>query len=693
MKTYEEMARDVLKRRDEELLKMKETQSFKEFNAPPEIVYPASPKKLGLLPKIAIPCAAAVLVGAVGVTVWSKLPSREGKYIQSGAETGNPENQHADIAPEDPYSVWVSDCHSGTPGSARETKINIVKLDDHQLGKTQLADQIHIEDNPNYKFEPLTIEELNELYQIEFNRLSRLHTDWSEEHGDLQRIVRETPSVVTESYAATGSRTIISTLNKLTYKTPNGAKIEVTADRDFSTDLSELGFSDEEFSVLGGYRAIIASYDYNGEILYGAIIDMNGTNVQISAEGLSEVEFVQVLREYTDAFDNAGENGEEDYIYIHDTMPEFFETINPFTQYNDKYASDELTFDPIDDINRYYGLEFDRLTKLHSDWKEQHSDYGIKCYDSEDEFSVSREIVSTRNGIYYTLPNTAELRVSAEIGSLNLVTPGVPLVGERVYSRVNGCDAMIYRGSEPFDDREFPNGGAVFGAVVEMGHTVIHFSAAGLTEEEFLGVLRDYTAPNPEFEESMMSIRVCVDDNYHVLEEMPKFLAQQHPFGVFCGNTFDGYTRKNLTIHEANYFYNIEFDRLGKLHTDWVEQGKDSIRFYEVDGDDELYKRGTCNSLTYTTPNGSAIYVCAQLGSLLLPETAGEWPLYSTSYVNGLSVTIYRVSGEYDEKKYPNGDARFGAMFNMNGSMVNIEAMGLTEEEFIKVLREFTAWH
>lgn len=501
MKTYEEMARDVLKRRDEELLKIQKTQSFNTFDAPPEVAYPAIPKKRKLLPKIAIPCAAAVLVGAVGVTVWRNVPHR-GKYIQNGVETGAPENQHADIAPEGPYSVWVSDCHSGTPGSARETKINIVKLDGHPLGKNERADQIH-EENLNFKFEPLTIEELNELYQIEFNRLSRLHTDWDMTYDRLGRTVRETPGVTTESYAVSSSREIISTSNTLTYKTPNGAEIEVTADRDFKTELSELGFSEEEFSVLGGYRAIVASASHDGEILYGAIIDMAGTNVQISAEGLSEDEFVQVLREYTEC---ETPETSEDIIIIHDYIPEFFEEINPFNQNNSQYDPIKLTFEPISDINRYYGLEFDRLTKLRSDWQEQHIEFGIYSRYFEDEFSIGKEIVSTRNSIHYTLPNTAELYVTAMTGSLNLVTPGMPLVGERVYSRVNGCDAMIYRNGDLHNMRVYPNGNVKFGAVVEMGNAVLHFSAAGLTEEEFLGALRDFTAPNPEFDASQVIV-------------------------------------------------------------------------------------------------------------------------------------------------------------------------------------------
>lgn len=486
MKTYEEMARDVLKRRDEELQKIQQTS---QNNAPPEVFYPAS-KKRRLLPKIAIPCAAAVLVGAVGVTLWNKVP-RRGEYIQNYAdEVENPENQRNDIALEAPFS------QSGTPAyTARETKINIVRLDSHRLGKNEPADVIHVEDSSNCKYEPLTMEELNELYRIEFNKLSRLHTDWSEEHGDLRRIVREYPSVTTESYMASGSREIISTLNSLTYKTPNGAEIEVSADRDFKTDLSKLGFSEEDYSVLNGYQAIVASASYEGETLYGAVIDMEGTNVQISAEGLSESEFVQILREYTDAFDNI-DNSEQDCIYIHDIMPESFRQINPFNQYNDKYDPNELTFEPINDINRYYGFEFDRLTRLHSDWNEQRGDLGIYTRTTEDEMSVTHEIVWTRNRIYYTLPNTAEFYVEAQHGSLpaldhsTMVDGTVPEVN--YFSKVNGYAAMIYRGGDSYDTRIFPNGDTRFGAVVEMEGTLVHLSAAGLTEEEFIMVLREY---------------------------------------------------------------------------------------------------------------------------------------------------------------------------------------------------------
>lgn len=592
MKTYEEMARDVLKRRDEELqkTKTKKTQNYEFTDTPPETVYPASPKKLRLLPKIAVPCAAAVLVGTVGVTVWNNNRRGEGHVRNPAAqlEFGTLDTNMAGAAASD-GSVG----YSGTTNAAsRETKINILDyerflgdLDDNEkvvpgdTGITEHIDKstvfkrlddleytpITCDGLPEYKlttdsgtvywlnfsgkwvwkngmefeaklpddiidwlennkdsidlescsltvdgdigenygreFNDMTIDELNDMYGIKFDKLSELHSDWKVYHNRFGTIYKEYPPVVTESYAASGSREIISTLNELTYTTPNGAKLEISAELAAFPEMPELELSEEDYSVLNGHRALVMRAEYEGETIYGAVIQMGGdfvqtdhtdrTRVSIRAEGFSEEEFVKLLREYTRADGKIADD-----IVIHDTMPDYFRNLNPFSPVCGNLF-DELDFEPSADINRYYGIEFDRITRLHGDWNAQHNDFGIYTRDTADEFSVSHEIVWTRNRINYTLPNTAEFYVEAQDGSLPPIGAGSFADGThpefKAYSRVNGFRAMIYHSGDAYDDREFPNGDTRFGAVVEIGGTVVHLSAAGLTEEEFLNVLREYT--------------------------------------------------------------------------------------------------------------------------------------------------------------------------------------------------------
>lgn len=481
MKTYEEMARDVLKRRDEELLKVQKTQNHTADNMQPEVVYPASGKRR-LLPKIAIPCAAAVLVGAVGAAVWNNIP--QGGYIQNIVA-----ERDTEIGPplaEGPEIVSDNDNQDNAPASAeRETKINIV---DTSIASTNIPPAIDFPTD-DLKFEPYTLEKLNEFYGIEFNRFSRLHTDWNEECGALGIRVRETEGIVTENYAASSSREVADTYNRIDYTTPDGSNIMVTAER-FAA-ISDFGVSKEEHSLLNGYDAVIARVTGapGADLLYHCSVDMDGTTVHIDVNGLSEQEFIKLILEYTN-------NSVSDEIFIHDTMPQFFRDVNPFGSVCGNLL-DDTDFEPISDINRYYRLEFDRLTRLHSDWNEQHSDFGIYTRTTDDGIAVMHKIVWARNRIYYTLPNTAELYVEAQQGSLPSFDTGTFIDGtvpaNKTFSTVNGYSAMIYRSGDSYDDRIFPNGDTRFGAVVEIDNTVVHLSAAGLTEEEFLNVLYEYT--------------------------------------------------------------------------------------------------------------------------------------------------------------------------------------------------------
>ena len=172
---------------------------------------------------------------------------------------------------------------------------------------------------------------------------------------------------------------------------------------------------------------------------------------------------------------------------------------------------------------------------------------------------------------------------------------------------------------------------------------------------------------------------------------MPQFLVEHDPFK---SNKFldpsEG-TFKAFTAEEANIFYDIEFDRLGRLHKDWDEQGRDDLGIRYKDYPSTETTDGAAaggrvvseqtNTLYYTTPSGSDIYVSANIAAIPKPETEAD--VYKSSCVNGHYAVIYRGGRNgYDAKVYPNNNATFGAMIEFGGTVVKITSAGLSEDEF-----------
>ncbi|MDE7230654.1 MAG: hypothetical protein K2N56_09255 [Oscillospiraceae bacterium] len=184
---------------------------------------------------------------------------------------------------------------------------------------------------------------------------------------------------------------------------------------------------------------------------------------------------------------------------------------------------DPLDLDPytMDQLYSFYRIEFDRLTKLHSDWALQHEPLGIYKKYSDDGFAASMSMYCTRNTLNYTTDTGAKVTVSAQLNRFdplsaekfakdkpftptlseptnfydengNLIgqgtgsynpdnDPNLPVNDEGV-SLVNGYDAYIYRDSS-----------GDFAADINM-NTRVRITAAGLSEAEFLKILDEYTA-------------------------------------------------------------------------------------------------------------------------------------------------------------------------------------------------------
>lgn len=168
-------------------------------------------------------------------------------------------------------------------------------------------------------------------------------------------------------------------------------------------------------------------------------------------------------------------------------------------------------------LNSYYGIEFDRLTRLHPDWELQHDPLGIYIREENGGYMASVSAYRTLNTLNYTTDKGAGIIVMAQrlkfdslhterfakdkpftptlpeaysdpagsyggIGAYNPdKDPNKPTNDEGV-SLLNGYDAYIYRDS---------NG--AFAADIDMG-TRVRILAGGLSEEEFLQILDEYTA-------------------------------------------------------------------------------------------------------------------------------------------------------------------------------------------------------
>lgn len=691
MKTYEEMARDVLKRRDEELqLTSRDPLSF---NAPPEVVYPASPKKRRLLPRIAIPCAAAVTAAAVGICVWNKIPQR----------TTYRNNLVAD-ADEDKLN-YIYNAFSSHKYVDPITPVTFESV--YKGGKTDIhinsgSENYNDNNTPHSEEDFISIpdDKINSFYRIEFDRLTNYYTDWKSEHAPFGYYNRDIETSDMVEHPVHG----YYSYNQITYTTESGEKLTVSA----SYEKLRIAGENEKTSLLNGFDAFINQLP-NGDF----VADINmGANVRITAESVSEARFLDIL----DVFTMPSHRLNNKDIKIHEKAPEFFEAENPFKM-PDTPNLDSCDFKQctIEQLNDYYGIEFDRLTRLHKDWKEWHADYDdglLGIYTDP----ASGKIVYARNYINYQLPNGAFIDVTAKFGGelpVEVYNGTNDFIPPTTYSTINGCQAMLSRSGfagESYDAKIYPNGDQNFGAVIKMGNTLVHFKTAGLTEEQFITVLKEYTE-NYNADNT--------DNDIVIHPKKPQAFAEKDPFFLVCGNLLDpevfkkytfeqlnGYYSNPLvnlvtidaddlvkyTMEELNSYYGIEFDRLTRLHGDWEElHGNLGIyrhKFNYTEYGDYDVINWTHNAIHYTLPDSSVLTVEAQEGGKLPdPETwSSPTPCYSR--VNGCKAMIY-LDGD-DSKTYPNGSGIITAVIEKNGTLIRLRTAGFTEEQFLNVLDEYT---
>lgn len=312
MKTSEQMTHDVLERRDKELKER-------------------SIKRRRIM-KIGVPCAAALAIIAVcGADMAAR--SRGGYYVHNlinipefaGPEifTSEPEiffqgYQSTNLlgVVEDPEQIDFTNPNAG------QNDIHIINVSNFNVDNGVATDPLDLD--------PYTMEQLYSYYRIEFDRLTKLHSSWKLQHEPLGIYKKYS----NDGFAA--SMSMYCTRNTLNYTTDAGAKVTVSAQLGKFDPLSTEKFAKDKPFKAPSYD-VIDIYDENGNLIgqaatsynpgndvsrpvndngvsmvngydayiycdsqgnFAADIDMN-TRVRITADGLTEAEFLKILDEYT----------------------------------------------------------------------------------------------------------------------------------------------------------------------------------------------------------------------------------------------------------------------------------------------------------------------------------------------------------------------------------------------------------
>lgn len=625
MKTYEEMARDVLKRRDEELLKINHPAD----EAPPEIVYPAISKKRGWLPKIAIPCAAAVLVGTVGVTVWKNNHKRS-TYI----------NHHvAELSPQD-------DRTSHGNGETHMTIAPEVREDIYKGGKTEInineAEEWNVYNLPallEEDFRGIDDDKINNYYGMEFDRLSRLFPDWKSEHEPFGVYEHD------ENDGFIVSHGLIYNTNCISYTTEDGGSVTAAASlRRYDSASVE----DAKASVVNGFDAMIYKIP-SGE--YAADIEMDIARVTIKTVDVDESMFLNILDVYTAPDKNVDNNHNqtmEDKIVVLDEAPDFVNTDNwPFKIKSDEnlLEGSELIRYSMNELNDFYGINFGCLSELHPDWLKMYTERSLGIYVHDYDgvttenmaASGGRAIVWTKNTLGYQTTEGAPISISAMVSTLSDEDIGSSLV--------NGYNAVIFR--------KYGNYEEVWGhgAAIQMNGTLVFITTENQSEDAFIDLVREYTneaskynkhsntMPEPKEETTFNAVdivdsRIAYEVNWSVASYWLKNIYNK----ALDAASLYGKTEGN----EASLGYLREFFGTDKLPVD--EQYKNDFKRDMYNGYFSCHTSEGANA--YSPVNGKVVGAC--------------YGWYNSGLGNSVAVEFddgkYFIIGHLDEVNVEVGD-------------------------------------
>lgn len=501
MKTYEEMARDVLRRRDEQLQNTETLLEIPQNNTPPEIVRPGNYKKSRLFPKIAIPFAASLAVVAATLMV------RYGNFRGIGKSTSDPSSSSPALIATAASGLFTSR-PDNTSESVPPYVSSMPERDDGVLisssGCVRILDSIpdHLRDcNIFYGgiFVDLSEKEsLEEIYSnadfyygMEFTCLGKRHENW-------QTVLSHSGIYYYINGSDRQNLYIEGVLNDFSYASLSPFDITGYTGPDI-------------FSEINGKKAIVYN-NYPDGNSFQAIIDFDKTLVRITSYDIPKDEFIKILEEYT--MPNIGDwdftytKPEGSYVngvFIQDRVPEYL------VKLKHRFFDSRCITEPVikvpftkEELNSYYELDVDRLGRLNPDWGIYIPDeLGIFVYNSDvvmDEFTTDgktvggREVISSLNEIVYRIKDVTSDRDYDLIVDFERIGVGegvfspfdahyyTGLFSSDAFNIINGRYALVYRNTA--QDLE---------AIIEWNNTLVRIIGSEMGEEEFLFYLEEFT--------------------------------------------------------------------------------------------------------------------------------------------------------------------------------------------------------
>lgn len=435
MKTYEEMTRDVLSRRDKELI----NRERKRKNAI----------------RIGIPSVAAA--GIFGIAVLANAPTG-GRYIhQMIAEATSGDELGAYQPPNlRPNNIVFND---SSPATA-EADIYLNSAD----------------------FEEFTLEEMNNYYGLKIDAFSDKYPEWTMNLGKLG------------IYAEKGKTTESSTGGYNPYYQQNvlwwtlGEKevsVEVNMGR-LPIHCVVYEFGDDAVSVINNVDVTLFHFVWeypNGEPIdtYYARFMYGGCGFEITAKGgVTEDEFIKAVELYTDSASVGGDskrtpkdekivfnNGDGGYAKI------FEQELNP-----DDF--DEYT---LEGICRYYGYKVDTFSDEYPEWTMKQNKYGTYNEEGNDGFAAWCRPYWTQNDFSWTLGDK-RVNVAVDRGDDIPNFGGCPRSGDEM-SVINNMYVYLYYNGNQYS--------AAFILNDSGSNCGFKITAENVTEEEFIEIVRLYT--------------------------------------------------------------------------------------------------------------------------------------------------------------------------------------------------------
>ena len=532
MKTYEEMARDVLRRRDEALQKTEQQDGTSKYG---EVFYPVPNKKRRLLSAIAVPCAAALAIGAVAVGT-----RYAGLWGKTATESETSSAGHVDA--EDLFLSSDPNTESELTEKFGDMNWKLIRILDEV--PEYLADHRFFSPQPftvsPVEYIPFTAEEMNNYYGIEFDRLRKFHNEWDVVYtgidsfddiftGNYGVLVYDgDDESVIESDERINGKKVVSSYCEEIYGV-NGGEVRVEAVRigvgtqnvfsPFDPSVYKGVFSPDNFSVIGDYNAIIyRSKGVNDVERTEAIIEMGDTLVRITADG-AFWDVMLVICEFTApdiSDDKPTETVRDDLINILDDVPEHYQDPPRIdSSITNNNVDIWLTYE---EASSWFGVDLGRLGRLHEDWEvvSNFAETPAYCFMDDEPYSGNGgdytiggyKILEENSAVLYNFKDGGcdyesyredrkkyahDVCVQLEhIGINSDFDPFDSCPDRNIISYVNGKEALLYHVVDESNN--------ALRADIKYGQTIVTISTYDLTEDEFIKIVDEFTSPEYDIE-------------------------------------------------------------------------------------------------------------------------------------------------------------------------------------------------